>query len=86
MQNPEDISDPTTAFYMELELVSKEFQLNNTTTTNNNQRSSSNPCYSQIAQSVQNVGHLVGQNAVHNQGTQNVRNQNGLSVVLKIAN
>ncbi|GJY75655.1 retrovirus-related pol polyprotein from transposon TNT 1-94 [Tanacetum coccineum] len=111
MQNPKDILDPTTAFDMALELMSKAFQLNNTTTTNNNQRSSSNPCYSQIAQSgmnidqdrqmlmvddnvgnqfkenaVQNVGHLVGQNAVQNQGTQNVGNQNGLSVVSEIAN
>ncbi|GKC32373.1 hypothetical protein Tco_1039667 [Tanacetum coccineum] len=111
MQNPEDISDPTTALDMALELMSKAFQLNNTTTTNNNQRSSANPYYSQIAQlgmyidqdrqmlmvddnvgnqfrenAVQNVGHLVGQNAVQNQGTQNVGNQNGLGVVLGIAN
>ncbi|GKE39880.1 reverse transcriptase domain-containing protein [Tanacetum coccineum] len=111
MQNPGDISNPTTALDMALEFMSKVFQLNNTTPTNNNQRSSSNPCYSQIAQSgmnidqdrqmlmvddnvgnrfrenaVQIVGHLVGQNAVQNQGTQNVRNQNGLSVVLGIAN
>ncbi|GJW68269.1 hypothetical protein Tco_0122693 [Tanacetum coccineum] len=35
---------------------------------------------------VQNVGHLVGQNAVQNQGTQNVGNENGLSVVPGIAN
>ncbi|GJU93266.1 hypothetical protein Tco_1318022 [Tanacetum coccineum] len=49
MQNSEDISDPTTAFNMALELISKAFQLNNTTTTNNNQRSSSNPCNNQIA-------------------------------------
>ncbi|GJS63345.1 hypothetical protein Tco_0677909 [Tanacetum coccineum] len=35
---------------------------------------------------VQNVGHLDGQNAVQNQGTQNVGNQNGLSVVPGIAN
>ncbi|GKE51570.1 hypothetical protein Tco_1486726 [Tanacetum coccineum] len=74
MQNPEDISDPITALDMALELMSKAFQLNNTTTTNNNQRSLSNPCYSQIAQSFQN------------QGTQNVGNQNGLSVVPRIAN
>ncbi|GKE61010.1 reverse transcriptase domain-containing protein [Tanacetum coccineum] len=111
MQNLKDISDPTTALDMALELVSKAFQLNNTTITNNNQRSSSNPCYSQIAQSgmnidhdrqmlmvddnvgnhfrenaVQNVGHLVGQNIVQNQGTQNVGNQNGLSIVPGIAN
>ncbi|GJU55881.1 hypothetical protein Tco_1229595 [Tanacetum coccineum] len=35
---------------------------------------------------VQNVGHLDGQHAVQNLGTQNVRNQNGLSVVQGIAN
>ncbi|GJT71013.1 hypothetical protein Tco_1030299 [Tanacetum coccineum] len=35
---------------------------------------------------VHNVGHLVGQNAVQNQGTQNVRNHNGLSVVSEIEN
>ncbi|GKA02455.1 hypothetical protein Tco_0675120 [Tanacetum coccineum] len=35
---------------------------------------------------VQNVGHLDGQNAVQNQGTQNVGNQNGLSIVSRIAN
>ncbi|GKF02582.1 retrovirus-related pol polyprotein from transposon TNT 1-94 [Tanacetum coccineum] len=35
---------------------------------------------------VQNVGHLVGQNTVQNQGTQNVGNMNGLSVVSGIAN
>ncbi|GKD50018.1 hypothetical protein Tco_1278994, partial [Tanacetum coccineum] len=73
---------PTTALDMALELMSKAFQLNNITPTNNNQRSSLNPCYSQIAQS----GHLVGQNAVQNQGTQNVGNQNGLSVILGITN
>ncbi|GJU05408.1 reverse transcriptase domain-containing protein [Tanacetum coccineum] len=35
---------------------------------------------------MQNVGHLVRQNAVQNQGTRNVGNQNGLSVVPGIAN
>ncbi|GKC70079.1 hypothetical protein Tco_1115962 [Tanacetum coccineum] len=44
-KNPKDISDPTTALDMALELMSKAFQLNNITPTNNNQRSSSNPCY-----------------------------------------
>ncbi|GJZ86696.1 retrovirus-related pol polyprotein from transposon TNT 1-94 [Tanacetum coccineum] len=81
MQNPEDISDPTTALDMALELMSKAFQLNNTTTTNNNQRSSSNPCYSQIAQSGMNidqdrqmlmvddnVGNQFRENAVQNVG------------------
>ncbi|GKB84612.1 hypothetical protein Tco_0956884, partial [Tanacetum coccineum] len=51
MQNPGDISNPTTALGMALEYMSKAFQLNNTTPINNKQRSSSNPCYSQIAQS-----------------------------------
>nr|GEW05123.1 hypothetical protein [Tanacetum cinerariifolium] len=74
MQNSKDISDPTTAFDMALEFMSKAFQLNNTTPTNNNQRISSNPCYNQIVQSVQN------------QDIQNVGNQNGLSVVPEIAN
>ncbi|GJX04043.1 hypothetical protein Tco_0189959 [Tanacetum coccineum] len=82
MQNPKDISDPTTVLDMALELMSKAFQLNNITPINDSQRSSSNPCYSQIAQS----GHLVGQNAVQNQGTQNVGNQNRFSVVPGIAN
>ncbi|GJW26308.1 hypothetical protein Tco_0040119 [Tanacetum coccineum] len=41
-------------------------------------------CY-QILQ-VLHVGHLVWQNAVQNQGTQNVGNQNGLSIVPGIAN
>nr|GEZ08041.1 hypothetical protein [Tanacetum cinerariifolium] len=55
MQNPEDISNPTTALDMALELMAKAFQLNNTTPTNNNQRSSSNPCNNQVAQSGMNI-------------------------------
>ncbi|GKB69933.1 hypothetical protein Tco_0931345, partial [Tanacetum coccineum] len=91
MLNPEDISDPTTALDMALKFMSKAFQLNNITPTNNNQRSLSTLAtvrlLSQFRENtVQNVGHLVGQNAIQNQGTQNVRNQNGLSVVLEIAN
>ncbi|GJZ37843.1 hypothetical protein Tco_0584034 [Tanacetum coccineum] len=79
MQNPKDISDPTTTLDMALKLTSKVFQLNNTTSTNNNQRSSSSPCYSQIAQSVMdqdgqmlmaddNVGNQFRENAVQNVG------------------
>ncbi|GJZ10344.1 hypothetical protein Tco_0545103 [Tanacetum coccineum] len=81
MQNPEDISDPTTALDMALELMSKAFQLNNITPTNNNQKSSSNPFYSQIAQSGMNidqdrqmlmvddnVGNQFRENAVENVG------------------
>nr|GEU85964.1 hypothetical protein [Tanacetum cinerariifolium]GEV58002.1 hypothetical protein [Tanacetum cinerariifolium] len=82
MQNPEDISNPTTALDMALKLMANAFQLNNFTPTNNNQISSSNPCNSQIAQS----RHLVGQNAVLNKGIRNVGNQNALSVVPRIAN
>nr|GFB83021.1 hypothetical protein [Tanacetum cinerariifolium] len=54
-QNPEDISNLTTAFDMVFALMSKEFQLNNITPTNDNQMSSSNPCYSQIAQPGMNI-------------------------------
>ncbi|GJY48002.1 hypothetical protein Tco_0437958 [Tanacetum coccineum] len=57
MQNPEDISDPTTAIDMALVLMAKEFKLNNTTPTNNNQRRSSNPCNRQIAQPGMNMSH-----------------------------
>nr|GEV79923.1 hypothetical protein [Tanacetum cinerariifolium] len=55
MQNPKDISNPTTALDMALELMAKAFQLNITTPIKNNQRSLSNPCYSQIAQSGMNI-------------------------------
>nr|GFA57370.1 hypothetical protein [Tanacetum cinerariifolium] len=43
MQNPEDITDPTTAMNMALALMAKAFKLNYSTPTNNNQRISSNP-------------------------------------------
>nr|GEU35947.1 hypothetical protein [Tanacetum cinerariifolium] len=96
MQNPEDIIDPTTAINMELVLMAKAFKLDYSTPTNNNQRISSNPHNRQIAQPGMNMGQdkqmqMVGcnggnQNAVQNPGVQNVRNQNGLIVVLRIAN
>ncbi|GKE75811.1 ribonuclease H-like domain-containing protein [Tanacetum coccineum] len=74
MINPEDISDPITAMNMALVLIAKAFKLNYSTPTNNNQRISSNPRNRKIAQPVQNPGvHIVG-------------NQNGLIVVLGIAN
>ncbi|GJY55274.1 retrovirus-related pol polyprotein from transposon TNT 1-94 [Tanacetum coccineum] len=85
LQNLEDISNPTTALDMALELMAKAFQLNNTTPTNNNRRSSSNPCYSQIAQSGMNIdqdrqilivddnaGNQFRNNAVQNHGNGNV--------------
>ncbi|GJW96578.1 hypothetical protein Tco_0178386, partial [Tanacetum coccineum] len=89
MQNLEDISNPTTAFDMALELMAKAFYLNNTTPTNNNQRSSSNPCYSQIAQSSMNIDQdrhmLMVDDNVRNQfrenAVQNVGHLNGQHVV-----
>nr|GFA71922.1 hypothetical protein [Tanacetum cinerariifolium] len=76
---------------MALELMAKAFQLNNPTPTNNNQQSSSNPCYSQIAQSDCSTGYeyrsrqtdtdgLRNQgawDAIQNLRVQNVGNQNG---------
>nr|GEV15649.1 hypothetical protein [Tanacetum cinerariifolium] len=83
MQNPEDISDPTTVIDMTLALMAKAFTLNNNTSTNSNQRSSSNPSNMQITQPgmntdqdrhmlmvKDNIGNQFGPNAV-----QNVRNQ-----------
>ncbi|GJS55074.1 hypothetical protein Tco_0628436 [Tanacetum coccineum] len=78
MQQPiptlENVLDPTTAMNMALILIAKAFKLNQSTPTNNNQRISSNPHNRQIAQPVQNLG------------VQNVRNQNRLIVVSRIAN
>nr|GEW78857.1 hypothetical protein [Tanacetum cinerariifolium] len=83
MQNPEDISDPTTAIDMTLALMAKSKQYH----FNKQQpKESSNPSNMQIAQPVQNVGNQVVQNAVQNQGIQIVENINGLSVVLDIPN
>nr|GFC45335.1 hypothetical protein [Tanacetum cinerariifolium] len=56
MQNPEDITDPTTAMNMDLALMAKAFKLNYSTPTNNNQRISSNPKNRQIAQPGMNMG------------------------------
>ncbi|GKB63905.1 hypothetical protein Tco_0920091 [Tanacetum coccineum] len=78
MQNPEDISDPTTAMNMALDLMAKAFKFK-TIPTNKNQ-SSLIPRNSQIAQPVQNDGNEVGQNAVQNPGVQIVGNENGLSI------
>ncbi|GKB92395.1 integrase, catalytic region, zinc finger, CCHC-type containing protein [Tanacetum coccineum] len=87
MQNPGDISNPTTAFNMALALMAKAFTLNDTTPTNNNQRSSSNPSSMQIAQPgmnmdqdrqmlmvEDNVGNQFRPNAMHNVGNQVVLN------------
>nr|GEW35102.1 hypothetical protein [Tanacetum cinerariifolium] len=50
MQNPEDITDPTTAMNMALALMAKAFKINYSTPTNNNERISSNLRNWQIAQ------------------------------------
>ncbi|GKD38744.1 hypothetical protein Tco_1258951 [Tanacetum coccineum] len=83
MQNPEDISNPTTTFDMALALIAKAFTLNDTTPTNNNQRSSSNPNNMQIAQPGMNMDQdrqmLMVEDNVGNQfrpnAMQNVRNR-----------
>ncbi|GKE94188.1 hypothetical protein Tco_1579043, partial [Tanacetum coccineum] len=73
MQNLEDISNPTTALDMALEFMSKATTPHQQTTTK------------EVHQTIATV-RLHNQNAVQNQGIQNVRNQNGLSVVPGIAN
>nr|GEY42646.1 hypothetical protein [Tanacetum cinerariifolium] len=78
MQNPKDISNPTTALDMALKPMAKLFQLNNTTPTNNNQTSSLNPCYSQIAQSSMNTD--------QDRQMIMVDDNNGLSIVPGISN
>ncbi|GKB69335.1 hypothetical protein Tco_0930747 [Tanacetum coccineum] len=98
MNNPEDISDLTTAMNMALVLMAKAFKLNYTTPTNNNQRISSlaidnlhnrirHNSRNQIGYNAwQNAGSQIEQNAGHNQGIQNVGNQNGLIVFLAVGN
>nr|GEU48589.1 integrase, catalytic region, zinc finger, CCHC-type, peptidase aspartic, catalytic [Tanacetum cinerariifolium] len=95
MPNPEDITDPTTTINMALVLMAKEFKLNYSTPTNNNQRILSNPRNRKIAQldmnmvqeiQMQMVGGNGGNQFRKYVGQNNVRNQNGLIVVPKIAN
>nr|GEZ96777.1 hypothetical protein [Tanacetum cinerariifolium] len=84
MQNPRDISDPTTAFDMALKLMAKAFKIN-TTPTNNNLMSSSNPSNMQITQPGMNMDQdrhmLIVEDNVGNQfkpnEVQNVMNQYG---------
>nr|GEW71222.1 retrovirus-related Pol polyprotein from transposon TNT 1-94 [Tanacetum cinerariifolium] len=70
MQNPKDITDPTTAMNMALALTAKAFKLNYSTPTNNNQRISSNPRNRQIAQlenaNLNGNGNLVAARAERN--------------------
>ncbi|GKC26857.1 retrovirus-related pol polyprotein from transposon TNT 1-94, partial [Tanacetum coccineum] len=98
MINPKDIFDPTTAMNTTLILMAKAFKLNYSTQTNNNQMVGGNDGnqFRQYAgenvrnqngyYAVQNVNNQVAQNAVQNPGVQNVGSQNGLIVVLGIAN
>nr|GEV27092.1 retrotransposon Gag domain, retroviral aspartyl protease [Tanacetum cinerariifolium] len=90
MQNPKDISDPTTTIDMELALMDKALTLNDTTPTNNNQRSPSNPSNMQIAQPGMNMDRdrhmLMVEDNVGNQfrpnAIQNVRNQEKVGIQL----
>ncbi|GKA89418.1 integrase, catalytic region, zinc finger, CCHC-type containing protein [Tanacetum coccineum] len=87
MLNPEDITDPSTAMNMTLVLMAKEFKLNYSTPTNNNQIISSNPHNRQIAQPGMNMGQDRQMQMVRGIGGNQFRkNQNGLIVVLRIAN
>nr|GEW59924.1 hypothetical protein [Tanacetum cinerariifolium] len=87
MTSLEDINDPTEAMNAALILFAKAFQLS--APTNNNQRTSSNPRNRRIAQPVMNMGQdRQIQNVGGNGGNQfgYGGNQNGLVVVLEIAN
>nr|GEU58883.1 hypothetical protein [Tanacetum cinerariifolium] len=88
MINHEDIFDPTTAMNMALVLIAKAFKLNYYTPTNNNQIFSSNPRNRQTSQPGMNMGQdrQMQMIRVQNLSVQNVRNQNGLIVVLIIVN
>nr|GEW13734.1 retrovirus-related Pol polyprotein from transposon TNT 1-94 [Tanacetum cinerariifolium] len=84
----EDTNDPTKAINAALILFAKAFQI--TAPTNNNQRTSFNPRNRQIAQPVINMSqdrqiqNVKGN--VQNVGAQSGGNQNGLVVLLGIAN
>nr|GEW75888.1 hypothetical protein [Tanacetum cinerariifolium] len=83
----EDINDPTEAMNAALILFAKAFQLS--APTNNNQRTSSIPRNRQIAQPNQqgfNAWQNGGIQGAQNAGVQSSGNQNGLVVVLGIAN
>nr|GFC93403.1 hypothetical protein [Tanacetum cinerariifolium] len=87
MQNPKDITDPTTAMNMALALMAKAFKLNYSTPTNNNQRISSNPRNRQIAQPGMNMGQdkkmqMVGGNG-RNQFRQYTGNPAGYNDVIR---
>ncbi|GJS62939.1 hypothetical protein Tco_0677503 [Tanacetum coccineum] len=86
MQNPKDISDPTTALDMALELIQIAQSGMNIDQDRHMLMVDDNVGNRFRENAVQNVGYLDGQHAVQNLGTQNVGNQNGHSVVQGIAN
>nr|GEW01997.1 hypothetical protein [Tanacetum cinerariifolium] len=94
MPNPEDITYPTTAMNMELDLMAKAFRLNSSTPTNNNQRISSNLHNRQIAQSGMKMGQDRRMQMVRgNDGNQfrqyvrqNAGNLNGYNAVQNVEN
>nr|GEU29777.1 hypothetical protein [Tanacetum cinerariifolium] len=94
MQNPEDITDPTTAMNMALALMAKALKLNYSTPTNNNQRISLNPRKRQIAQPGMNMGqdrHMQmvggnGGNQFRQYAGQNVGNLNGYNDIQNVGN
>nr|GEU42120.1 hypothetical protein [Tanacetum cinerariifolium] len=77
---------------MTLFLMAKAFKLNYSTQTNKNQRISSNPHTKQIAPPGMNLGQdeqmqmVKGNRGISLDSVKNVGNQNGLIVVLEIAN
>ncbi|GJX21919.1 hypothetical protein Tco_0226364 [Tanacetum coccineum] len=92
MPNPEDTTNPTTAMNIALVLMAKAFKLNYSTPTNNNQKTfkSKLTLKGRKPQTGMNMGQdrqmqMVGDN-VQNPGVYNVGNQNGLIIVLGIAN
>ncbi|GJS24801.1 integrase, catalytic region, zinc finger, CCHC-type containing protein [Tanacetum coccineum] len=94
MQNPDEITNPTTAMNMALVLMAKAFKLNYSTLTKNNQRILSNPRNRKIAQPGMNMGQdrqmqMVGgkgRNQFRQYAGQNSRNQIGYNVWLIVGN
>ncbi|GJX54959.1 hypothetical protein Tco_0284856 [Tanacetum coccineum] len=93
MQNPEDIFDPTTIMNMALVLMAKVFKLTilqqPTTTKGFHPTHATGRCmtgYEYGSRQTKCKWLEVIKNVVQNPGVQNVGNQNGLIVVLGIAN
>nr|GEV14028.1 hypothetical protein [Tanacetum cinerariifolium] len=88
MPNPEDITDPTTATNMALDLMAKAFKMNYSTPTKTTRGFHQTHATGRFHNHnignlngynvVQNIKNQVVQNAVQNQRVQNIGNQNGL--------